>query len=283
MRARFGFALISLAAIAGITVLAFRRPPEKAPAKLKRSLAVEMAELGLLDLPLPLERPFVAPAAWKPPTLCLDAGHGAENNEGNTGVFGQKEQDFTKLLSYDVTETLEPTFSIVLSRTDGDRVAYPARLELARARRCDMFVSIHSDVRGESRAVPFGETGRKMSLDWPGFSVLYSDEGDPTAVAARRELARAIARAMTEASFAHYDGDYEGLYARDEVPGVFIDRHEPQKRIFVLRRMPMPSVIVETHNAIDPRDARAWETPTTRAAFAYALGSGLIAFVERAR
>ena len=82
---------------------------------------------------------------------------------------------------------------------------------------------------------------------------------------------------MTEAGFLPYGGGgYVGLYAADaEVPGVFVDRHAPEQRIFVLRRAPMPSILVETHNALDPREAERWAEPETVDAFAAAIAAAI--------
>ena len=39
----------------------------------------------------------------------------------------------------------------------------------------------------------------------------------------------------------------------------------------------MPSILVETHNALDDREALRWEEPATRDALAHALAAALIA------
>jgi hypothetical protein len=38
----------------------------------------------------------------------------------------------------------------------------------------------------------------------------------------------------------------------------------------------MPAVIVETHNALDSREAILWEDPIVRRAFSLALAKGLV-------
>ena len=82
---------------------------------------------------------------------------------------------------------------------------------------------------------------------------------------------------MSEAGFFPYPGqEYEGLYAAEPgAAGAFVDRHADAKRLMVLRRTSMPAVIVETHNALDPREAARWDEAHTREAFAMALARGL--------
>ena len=65
----------------------------------------------------------------------------------------------------------------------------------------------------------------------------------------------------------------------DQLPGVFVDRRD--KRIFMLRSPVMPSIIIETHNAVDDREARSWNQPHTREAFATAIVAALIDALNR--
>jgi len=165
-----------------------------------------------------------------------------------------------------------------LSRERGALVEYADRLADAEAWGADAFVSLHSDVRGHTeRWSPGPERACPIALEAPGFAVLYSDEGDPALADHRLALGRAVARRMLEAGFLPYGGaDYTGIYAADpEARGVFVDRHTPEQRIFVLRRTGMPAVLVETHNALDPREATRWRAPETLDAFAAAIAAAL--------
>jgi N-acetylmuramoyl-L-alanine amidase len=155
-------------------------------------------------------------------------------------------------------------------------VEYAARLEEAAAWGADAFVSLHSDVRGAvSRWSPAPGLDCPVAPEAPGFAVLYSDEGEPALGARRLALGGAVARRMIEAGFLPYGGaEYAGSYARRE-PGVFVDRHPAGERIFVLRRAAMPSILVETHNALDPREAARWADPGTVDAFAAAVLAAL--------
>lgn len=231
---------------------------------------------ALVEIP-----PFERPPGRKLRVL-LDAGHGAEKNPGNTSSFGVAEQDFTIDLALDVEAALVATdaFEVRQSRRPGELSPYPARIAAASAMGADAFVSLHSDVRGNVREwSPVPAVTARASLDAPGFSVLFSDEGGPTLAAGRRKLAVAVAQSMSDAGFFAYDGaEYEGLYAAEPAAaGAFVDRHADTKRIMVLRRTAMPAVIVETHNALDPREAARWDEAHTREAFAMALARGLVA------
>ncbi|MDI1483314.1 N-acetylmuramoyl-L-alanine amidase [Polyangium sp. y55x31] len=222
------------------------------------------------------------PAGFGVRRVFVDPGHGAAGNPGNLSCFCREEQDFTLAAGRALAAALRATgaFDVRLAREGPGPVEYRARVEDAEAWGADVFLSLHSDVRGQTGERWNPEPGREcvVNLAAPGFSVLWSDEGEPKLAEARHALARAVARRMREAGFWAYGGiEYGDLYAVDPAQaGVFVDRHAPERRIFVLRRPKVPSVLVETHHALDPREARLWDEPATLASFASAVGAALV-------
>ena len=270
------------AVMGGVAALALAwnvtRPPAPAPAR-----RVAIAEppdptrwpgdrAALTRIPLGSARPDA-------PRVVLDPGHGAPDNRGNRSCFCVDEQDVMLDVAEALRDRLEATgrFEIRLSRERGALVDYGDRVADAAAWGADAFVSLHSDVRGHSTEwSPAPGRSCLMTLEAPGFSVLYSDEGDASLTARRLTLGRAVARRMEQAGFLAYSGaSYAGLYGGDEIRGVFVDRHTPDQRIFLLRRTPMPAVLIETHNALDPREALRWAKAETLDAFADAVAAGL--------
>ncbi len=123
-----------------------------------------------------------------------------------------------------------------------------------------------------------------MSHAAPGFTVIYSDDGASPIVLDRQRLARATARRLTATGLLPYDGSgYATLYDGDPgEPGVFLDRHATEQRIFVLYRPTMAAILIETHHALDPREAERWEEDATLDAFSAAVGAGLVDALGRA-
>lgn len=208
--------------------------------------------------------------------LLLDPGHGTKNNEGNTGVHCEKEQS----VMLRIAEKLQPelqarALDVALSRTDHD-VPYDDRIRAANQR--DVMISLHSDSRAGTGWAQ-APSGCWQSFGAAGIAVLWSDEGVPALVASRHRLAQTLAIHLAAVGFQMYSGvDYLGLYEADSVPGVFVDRHEPNQRIRVLRRPTVASVLIETHDAHDINEVARWEEPLTHAAFAGALATGLAAW-----
>jgi N-acetylmuramoyl-L-alanine amidase len=213
--------------------------------------------------------------------IYLDAGHGAPGNEGNSSVHCEPEESFTLRIAQELARRLEATghFRVKLSREPGQRPPYADRLAEAERWRADLFLSLHSDARGEAswwRAAPEQWCLRNDAA--PGYSVLYADDTLEPLLSRRLLLARALARRMGEAGFLPYGGeDYVGLYAPDsQQPGTFVSRHSPGRRIFVLRRPRMPSVIIETHHALDYEEVARWREERTLEAFAAAVAQGVV-------
>jgi N-acetylmuramoyl-L-alanine amidase len=226
--------------------------------------------------------PLVFPAGFGLRRVFLDPGHGAPGNTGNQSSYCVDEQDFTLRAAFALAERLRRTghFDVMLAREGDARIDYHARVEAAARFGAEIFLSLHSDVRGQTGERWIAPSGLEcpLSLAAPGFSVLFSDEGEAALSGSRQKLARVIARRMREAGFFPYAGtEYGDLYAADAgSPGVFVDRHAEGRRIFVLRSTAMPAALIETHHALDPREARRWEEPRTADVFAAAVAAGLI-------
>jgi len=226
-------------------------------------------------------QPLQVPKGYRKKRIYLDAGHGYRANSGNTSVTCESEADNMLRVAEDLARRLEATghFKVRLSRRAGQQVHYRTRVSEAESWKADAFVSLHSDARGMAvwwEATPGQRCLRQDST--PGYSVLWADDTAEPLRTRRVTLARGLAQRIGEAGFLPYDGvDYLGLYAGDpEHPGVFVDRHEPGYRIMMLRRPSVPSVIIETHHALDFEEAARWKESRTLEAFAAAVAQGLV-------
>lgn len=219
------------------------------------------------------------PEGWVPRRVFVDPGHGVGQNQGNRSARCEPEAEVMMALAEVTAAVLQETgaFEAMLSREAGEQVSYTARMRRAQRWEAEAFVSLHSDARSPYTQ---DDSGCNVNNSDPGFSVLYSDEG-PMA-ADRRTLAARLAGRLASAGFLPYTGrDYAGSYEGGD--GVFVDRHPPQQRIMFLRRPSMPSVIIETHHALDARAVARWKEPETARVFAMALAAGLIDWLQPRR
>jgi N-acetylmuramoyl-L-alanine amidase len=228
----------------------------------------------LRELTLPVAR---RPRRWR---VLIDAGHGSPGNFGNTGVHCQQEAQVMNELAFGLATRLSlmGPFEVKLSREDDRQPSYAARKAQAEAWAADAVVSLHSDSRGA--AEPNVEPGcaSLRNDDSPGFSVLWSAEGEPALITRRQRLSHALTAAMTEAGFLPYLGaDYAGYYdVEPQRPGSFVNRKEHARRIWFLRRLSVPTVIIETHHALDVDEVARWGEVRTRHVFAAAVAKGLV-------
>ncbi len=229
--------------------------------------------LRVLELPKPPRKKI---------RVVVDAGHGAPGNAGNQGCLCQRERDTTLAEAGALARALAEAgpFEVLQTRTGDAEPAYPARIAAAEAFKPDAIISLHTDARGEATAWDPADGGQSC---WrndaePGFAVLWSPAGDKKVVAAREKLGRAVGRRMRESGFTPYDGvNYPQLYTEDPVePAGWIDIRGPRTRVYFLHASQVPTVIVETHHALDVREVARWEEPATQRAFAAAIAAALI-------
>lgn len=227
----------------------------------------------LLPPPLPISK-------QRKLKVLLDPGHGAPDNLGAQTLFCEHEATSMLALAKNVAAHLEATerFLVRLTRTSSLGPSYGARVRQAQRWPADVLVSLHLDARGQVE--PWSPQPNQLcwrSNQQPGFAVLVSDEVGGVLGRQRLHLARNIAAQMIRTGFLAYDGfDYGGLFEAGPAPGVFLDR----RKLYLLRKPNLPSVIVETHHGLHPQDHARWQEPATQAAFARALAVALIQMLQ---
>ena len=220
----------------------------------------------------------------------VDAGHGAKDNHGASSCTCENEEDFTLRTAQALVKALEATgrFELKLSRSGDVHPSYAARVTEAERWKADLILGIHFDVRGSAYAYepePGKQCWRAPVLqpegeETGGFSVLWSDEDSDRRPEREKsaQYGRQIALKMAQTGMRPYGGwDYQGLYIGDEVPGCFIDRHVLRRRVWMLKKPTVPSVIVETHHALDLQERARWDEPATLEVFATAIAAALLA------
>lgn len=239
-----------------------------------------------LALPSPASHPWPSPAcdvhplplpSGPPVVVAIDPGHGTKSNRGAISSWGAEECVHTAWFSQRLQQALSPRFSVRNLRTTDPGPSYEARVARAEALGARALISIHADARGAvGQWSPREGESWRIATSSPGFAILWSNQGP---LGRQREaLARSIATHLAEAGFLPYDGDdYTGLYeTHAETPGVFRDL----RGLYLLRKPTVPSVIVETHNALDPHEVARFGEPGVADAYASAIAAGVAAFLD---
>ena len=212
----------------------------------------------------------------------VDAGHGAPGNDGNHGAFCQLEKDHALSVAEALVEALPRlgAFEVKLSRYALESPSYQARIAAAEKWGADVIISLHSDARGFAwpwRPFEGEDTICQRNGLEPGFAVLWNDSsGSPSLVTQRMTLGRAVIEALSAAAFEPYDGrNYGLLYRPDLVPGGWVDIRPTGKDVYFLRASKVPTIIIETHHALDVAEVEAWHDAATVARFSQAVARAL--------
>lgn len=213
----------------------------------------------------------------------VDAGHGAPGNEGNHGCACQLEQDHTLKVAQYLGFALAAMgrFEVKLSRLPGEAPPYRPRIAAAEAFKADVILSLHSDARGDATFFSSDAGLCRRNPNEPGFSVLWSEEGP--AFPRRERLGRAVGAKLREAGFLAYSGvNYATLYRQDEKePSGWIDQRAMKERVFFLRGSQIPTVIIETHHALDEQEVARWDELATVDAFSFAVAAAVLEFSQK--
>ena len=222
--------------------------------------------------------------------VVIDAGHGGKD-PGAIGQRATREKDVTLAISSRLYKRLSAVRGVtpVMVREDDTYVGLRERMSIARARRSDLFVSIHADAfkrreaRGSSVYTLGLEGASSEAAAWLAkaeneSAALFGDvalRGLETSV---RETLLDLAQSSTlEASM---DCGAEVLARLKTVGAV----HKPtveQANFAVLKSPDVPSMLVETAFISNLQEERKLVDPSFQRELAAAIGDGLASYLGR--
>ncbi len=220
--------------------------------------------------------------------VAIDAGHGGED-PGALGRRGTREKNVTLQIAHRLKELIDarPGMRAELTRTGDYYIGLRRRMEIAREKRADLFVSIHADafrdsrVRGSSvyvlsRRGASSEAARWLaeqenSADLVGGVSL--DDKDEVLAWVLLDLSQSGTQQASEAAAAKV---YKELGRVGRVHG-----HRVQKAGFMVLKAPdIPSMLVETGFISNPNDERNLASQAHQLRLARSLLSGIEAYFE---
>jgi N-acetylmuramoyl-L-alanine amidase len=197
--------------------------------------------------------------------VMIDPGHGGEDT-GSKGSRGVSEKDLTLALASKLVQALEnaETISPELVRTDDYSISLDQRAGLANHKQGDLLISLH--------------LGTTFSAVPTGFSIYYwspttaSPTATPSSITARPwdqeqepywEKSRMLASLMQEELLWSIPWASGGVLPAD---------------IYLLRRVRMPSVMLELGSLNHPEEAAQLQKPEFQEAVAKALTQAIIKY-----
>lgn len=231
------------------------------------------------------ECPADSRALSVPFRVALDAGHGGLST-GAMGVAGVYEKHVTLALARKVQALLlaEPGVEVVMVRSDDTDLDLPERPSRAAAAAADAFVSLHGNASpsSEARGIETFYLGPASDPDADEVSRRENAEAvtpeplaDDPAVAAILSDLRRNGNLSESAQLA------EAIHLRlaaacPETPS----RKVRQGNFAVLRRAPMPAVVVEVGFLTNPVEGRRLVQPAYQDRQAAAIRDGILAFAR---
>lgn len=200
----------------------------------------------------PLEIPIPAPAVSRPTVsdsqvpkgrlvVMIDPGHGGKDS-GAVGLGGLQEKDVILPISQRVAAILEQQgIHAILTRSSDYFVDLAPRVEMAKQKRADLFVSIHAN-------------SIDKRPDVNGLETYYFDRGE--------RLAQTIHNSI--------------LQSLD-----IKDRRVRRARFYVLRNNPMPAVLVEVGFVTGVEDAPRLATAAYENQMAQAIANGILQYIQQ--
>jgi N-acetylmuramoyl-L-alanine amidase len=227
-----------------------------------------------------------ATAARNLPLVVLDPGHGGKD-PGTIGVTGTREKGITLAAAQELRKQLEATgrCRVVMTRTRDVFVSLGGRVEFARTRNADLFISMHADsapgARGASvytlsdrasDSLSAGLAQRENQADLRGGLHLppVSPEVERILFSLVRQETRAGSDRMATSVVRALGG---------EVP--LLPNTHRQAAFAVLKAPEVPSVLVEMGFLSDRRDEADLKRPAHRAKVAKALAEGVQSWLVR--
>jgi N-acetylmuramoyl-L-alanine amidase len=208
----------------------------------------------------PILYPKRLPGDRKVRMIAIDAGHGGKDPGYQIG--NHQEKKYTLLLAREVQDQLEEAgFKTMMTRRSDTYVERPERAELARKAKADIFVSLHYNTAADASArgvetyavTPFGAeatNGGEIALrPYPG------NKFDAQSVLLAFEVQRAITHGM-DAS----------------------DRGLRRAGFEVLRRAPMPSILIENGFMSNGGESKKIFDDDYRKEMARAIVDGILAY-----
>jgi N-acetylmuramoyl-L-alanine amidase len=210
--------------------------------------------------------------------IVIDAGHGGHDG-GAKGASGRYlEKDMTLDVAKRVAEYLadEPGFVVLMTRKKDVYLSLKDRTDFANRSNGDLFISIHGNANPNRRA-----TGSEIYV--------YSSRasGRVASIAARRENMESNWMEFTMDDLLHSAYRIRSFALAEEVEkrirgrmGQRIRRTE-QAPFYVLAKVQMPSILVETAFISNAEEERKLRDPEWRARMSRAIADGILAYRDR--
>jgi N-acetylmuramoyl-L-alanine amidase len=201
-------------------------------------------------------------------TVAIDAGHGGKD-AGSRGSGGSTEKEVCLAVARQLTHLLEPTYRVVLTRSDDYDMALWERTAIANHHKADLFISIHTAAsylrntngvciyhyQPAAKALPDLSPAHSTAHAWDRIQMVH--------LTASQALAATLQSPLTM---------LPGQPAVKVIPAPLV----------VLQGADMPAVVIEVGYLTHPTTEEALQSTEHQAAIARAIAKGVALYLSAA-
>ena len=218
--------------------------------------------------------------------VAIDAGHGGED-PGAHGPRGTQE----KKVVYDIAKKLavlinkKPGMKAVMVRKGDYYIKLRKRMEIARAAKADLFVSIHADAFKNSRvkgASVFTLSNRGASSETARWLAKHENAADLVGgvkLADKEDMLRSVLMDLSMTATKEASRNVAGDVLRHFKTIGALHKNRVQKAGFMVLKSPdIPSILVETAFISNPGEERKLKSSKHQARMANAIFKGIVGY-----
>jgi N-acetylmuramoyl-L-alanine amidase len=217
--------------------------------------------------------------------VAIDAGHGGKD-PGAIGRGGTREKDVVLGIATALARRInaEPGMRAVLTRDDDRFIPLRERINIARARKADMFISVHADaianrqVAGSSVYVISSGAASSEAARWLAERENAADLKGGVSLAEQGQLASVLMDLSQTASLGSSVEAAERVLAHMDRVGQVRKSSVQHGPFLVLKSPDIPSMLVETAYISNPAEEKRLRTGAHQDRIANAIFSGVREF-----
>ncbi len=232
--------------------------------------------------PAAVRQKNIKPIRRRIETIVVDAGHGGKD-PGAIGAHGTKEKDIALAIAKKLKKVLEKRgFKVILTRSSDRCLTLEERTEIANNADADLFISIHCNWNRKSivggTEVYFLSTAkttweRAVAMRENASFVRYNGKGK------RLNPLDAVLLDMAQAEFLQESEDLAGFIQHGIVSRTgLLNRGVKQAGFYVLYKVFMPAVLVETAFISNPAEERKLKNSEFQWRIARGIADGIVKF-----
>ncbi|MCK5121572.1 MAG: N-acetylmuramoyl-L-alanine amidase [Methylococcales bacterium] len=221
--------------------------------------------------------------------IAIDAGHGGED-PGAHGPRGTQEKkvvfDIAKKLAVLINK--KPGMKAVMVRKGDYYIKLRKRMEIARAAKADLFVSIHADAFKNSKvkgASVFTLSNRGASSEAARWLAKHENSADLVGgvkLADKEDMLASVLMDLSQTATKEVSRDVAGDILKNFKTIGHLHKNNVQKAGFMVLKSPdIPSILVETAFISNPAEERKLKSGKHQAKMAQAIYKGVVGYFSK--